>query len=202
MPHYYVTIDADMTETGTLREQINASAEGVHLTVNDFIVRATAIALEKHPEFNALFTEGGITIRPQINVCIAIALDEGLIAPAILDANRKSLRQISVEIHDLAERARSGRLRPDEYAAGTFTVSNLGMYGTDILLPIIQPNQSAILGIGAVAPKPVVIGEEIVARRMMTVGLAADHRATDGAQGAQFLQTMRDLLEHPLRLLV
>ncbi len=202
MPHYYVTIEIDMTDAAAFREQVNASDKDLHVTVNDIIVRATAVALERHPEFNALFSEGGITIRPQINVCIAIALDEGLIAPAIIDTNKKSLRQTSFETRDLAERARSGRLRPEEYGSGTFTVSNLGMYGIDTLLAIIQPGQSAILGIGAATPRPVVRDGEIVVRRMMTAGLSADHRATDGAQGAQFLQTLRDVLEHPLRLVL
>ncbi len=202
MPHYYVTTEVDMTEAIGLRQQINSADDGLRVTVNDLVLRATALAIERHPEFNALYSEGGMTVRTQINVCMAVALDEGLIAPAILDTSRKSLRQISVETRDLAERARGGMLTPDEYTAGTFTVSNLGMYGVDTLLAIIQPGQGAILGVGAATPRAVVRDGQIVARTMMTASLAADHRATDGAQGAQFLRTLRELLEHPLRLLL
>ncbi len=202
MPHYYVTVNVDMTDAVALRKQINASEENLRVSLNDIVVRATALALRLHPEFNALFSEGGITIRPRVNVCIAIALDEGLIAPAIIDTDTKGLRQLSIETHDLAERARAGKLRADEYGAGTFTVSNLGMYGIETLLAIIQPGQSAILGVGAVEERPVVREGAVVVRSMMTVGLSADHRATDGAQGAAYLQTLRALLEAPVRLML
>ncbi|MSQ61222.1 MAG: 2-oxo acid dehydrogenase subunit E2 [Dehalococcoidia bacterium] len=202
MPHYYTTVDVDMTDAVALRRQMNALDEQSKVSVNDLIVRAAALGLALHPEFNNRYTEEGMSVRPQINVCIAIALEEGLIAPALLDTNRLSLRDLGQRTRDLAERARSGKLTPEEYSAGTFTISNLGMYGIDVLIPIIQPNQSAILGVGAVKPRAVVRDGQIVARDMMTLALAADHRASDGAQGAQFLAVVRDMLEQPLRLVL
>ena len=202
MPHYYVTIDVDMTDAVGLRRQMNALDDKAKVSVNDLIVRATALGLVLHPEFNNLYTGEGMSVRPQINVCIAIALEEGLIAPALLETNRLLLKELGAQTRDLAERARSGKLTPEEYSAGTFTISNLGMYGIDVLIPIIQPNQSAILGVGAVKPRAVVREGQIVAREMMTLALAADHRASDGAQGAQFLAVVRDMLEQPLRLVL
>ena len=202
MPHYYVTVDVDMTDAVALRRQMNAIDEQSKVSVNDLIVRATALGLERHPEFNNLYTDEGMSVRPQINVCIAIALDEGLIAPAIVDTSRLSLKELGQWTRDLAERTRNGKLTPEEYNVGTFTFSNLGMYGIDVLIPIIQPNQSAILGVGAVKPRAVVRDGQIVARDMMTLALAADHRASDGAQGAQFLAVVRDMLEQPLRLVL
>ena len=202
MPHYYVTIDVDMTDAVGLRRQMNALDEKAKVSVNDLIVRAAALGLVLHLEFNNLYTEEGMSVRPQINVCIAIALDEGLIAPALLDTNRLSLKELGAQTRDLAERARSGKLTPEEYSAGTFTISNLGMYGIDVLIPIIQPNQSAILGVGAVKPRAVVRDGQVGARDMMTLALAADHRASDGAQGAEFLAVVRDMLEQPLRLVL
>jgi pyruvate dehydrogenase E2 component (dihydrolipoamide acetyltransferase) len=201
MPHYYLTMSVDMVEALALRKQINAALpENERISVNDLIVKACALALEKHPHFNSTFTEEGLRYFTSINIGIAVALEDGLVAPAVLNCRGKSLGAIAREARDLAERARSGHLRPAELSEGTFTVSNLGMYGVETLIAVIQPGQSAILGVGKAEARPVVRDGAIVARETMTIALAADHRATDGAQGAQFLAEIKSLLEHPLRL--
>ncbi|MHB8576379.1 MAG: dihydrolipoamide acetyltransferase family protein, partial [Dehalococcoidia bacterium] len=200
-PHYYVTAEIDMTEAMSFRASINdAGGDAVHVTVNDLIVKACAEVLNKYPPFNAFLTERGLQHNDRINVCIGIALADGLIAPALLDVGDKSLGAIAREAHDLGERARANRLRPAELNDGTFTISNLGMYGIETLIPIIQPPQSAILGVGAVQDKPAVYGDEIVVRKLMMVALAADHRVTDGAQGGEFLRELKHTLEHPVTL--
>jgi pyruvate dehydrogenase E2 component (dihydrolipoamide acetyltransferase) len=202
-PHYYVTIEVDMTEAMALREALNETDEAQgdsRVSVNDMVVKACAEALRRFPAFNASFTDGGLRLNERINICIAIALPDGLIAPALLDLNEKSLGAIAREAKDLANRARGGALRGPELNDGTFTVSNLGMYGIKTLIPIIQPGQAAILGAGAVQDRPAAREGQIVVRKLMTIALAADHRVTDGAQGAEFVREIKNLLEHPVRL--
>ncbi len=200
-PHYYLTLDVDMTEAQRMRNEINAFAdEASRVTVNDLIVKAVARALEAHPIFNSWFVDGEIRRHEAINVCIAIALEDGLIAPALLDVARKSLGQIARESRSLAERARQGGLRSEELTSGTFTITNLGAYGVETLIGIIQPPQTAILGVGAITPKPVARDGQVVIREMMKLALSADHRVTDGAQGARFLTDIARFLEHPLSL--
>ena len=202
-PHYYVTVDIDMTQAEQIRHQLNDELHGeTHMSVNDFIVKASAVALARHPIFNTWFVDGAIRQHQAINVCIAIALEDGLIAPAILDCGSKSLPDIAQASRSLAERAKSGRLKPEEYSGGTFTVSNLGMFGVEALVAIIQPPQAAILGVGGVRTAPVVREGKIESAELMKVALSADHRVTDGAQGAQFLSEIRRLLEHPAALLL
>ena len=202
-PHYYVTVDIDMTQAEQIRHQLNDELHGeTHMSVNDFIVKASAVALARHPIFNTWFVDGAIRQHEAINVCIAIALDDGLIAPAILDCGSKSLPDIAQASRSLAERAKSGSLKPEEYSGGTFTVSNLGMFGVEALVAIIQPPQAAILGVGGVRTAPVVREGMIESAELMKVALSADHRVTDGAQGAQFLSEIRRLLEHPAALLL
>ncbi|MFN8556385.1 MAG: dihydrolipoamide acetyltransferase family protein [Dehalococcoidia bacterium] len=203
MPHYYVTMSVDMTEALALRRQLNAAlAEAERISVNDLTVKACALALEKYPQFNAAFTDEGLRHPPAINIGIAVAVSDGLVVPALLNCGGKSLGAIAREARGAAERARSGHLRAPELTEGTFTISNLGMYGVETLIAIIQPGQSAILGVGKVEPRPVVRDGEIVAREIMVIALSADHRVTDGAQGAQFIAEVRDLLEHPMRLVL
>jgi pyruvate dehydrogenase E2 component (dihydrolipoamide acetyltransferase) len=200
-PHYYLTMDIDMTEAQRLRHQLNEAAEGeVHISVNDMIVKAVAKALRRHPVFNSWFIDGQVQRQEMVN--IAVALDEGLIAPAVLDCGRKSLADIALASRDLAERARSGVLKGEEYTGATFTVSNLGMYGVEMLIAIISPPQTAILGVGEVRSEPAVHGGQLVIGERMKVALSADHRVTDGAQGARFLADVRDFLEKPISLLV
>lgn len=200
-PHYYLTLDVDMTEAQRVRAEINAFTDDAgRVTVNDLVVKAVARALEAHPIFNSWFVNGEVRRHDAINVCIAIALDDGLIAPALLDVARKSLGQIARESRSLAERARQGTLRSEELTAGTFTVTNLGAYGVETLIGIIQPPQTAILGVGSITPKPVVRDGAVVVREVMKLALSADHRVTDGAQGARFLTDIARFLEHPLSL--
>jgi len=202
-PHYYITADVDMTEAESLRKQLNEAVEDYpRVSVNDMIVKACSIALRRHPIFNSWIVDGEVQQHTDINVCIGIALEDGLIAPAILDSIGKNLGEIGEASRSLAERAKSGTLKADEYTAGTFTISNLGMYGVETLVAIIQPPQTAILGVGAVREMPVAIGGGIATADIMKVALSADHRVTDGAQGAQFLNEIRQILEHPAALLV
>ncbi|GIW13138.1 MAG: acetyltransferase component of pyruvate dehydrogenase complex [Tepidiforma sp.] len=200
-PHYYLTLDIDMTDALAFRAQLNAGLpEGQKVTINDLIVKACAIALERHPKFNAAFTEEGLRMHDRINICIGVALDEGLIAPAVLDCQSKSLGRIAQETKDLVERARTGKLTAAEYGEGTFTITNLGAYGVETLIGIINPPQAAILGVGSVMPKPVVRDGEVVVRQVMKVALSADHRVTDGAEGARFITEVRGILEQPATL--
>ena len=203
IPHYYVTMSVDMTEAVAFRRQLNAGLpEESRISINDLITKACALALEKHPHFNATLTDQGLQRHDTINIGIAVALPDGLIVPAVLNCRGKSLGAIARETHDVTERARGGRLRPAELSEGTFTVSNLGMYGVETLIAIIQPGQAAILGVGKVEPRPVVRDGQVVVREMLTIALSADHRITDGAQGAQFTAEIKDLLEHPMRLVL
>ena len=202
-PHYYLTMDIDMTEAERLRWQLNETAEGeLHISVNDVIVKAVAKALQRHPIFNSWFVDGQVQRQEALNIGVAVALEEGLIAPAILNCGQKSLVDIARASANLAERARSGVLKAEEYTGATFTVSNLGMYDVETLIAIIPPPQTAILGVGAVRKAPVVRDGEIVVRERMKVALSADHRVTDGALGARFLAELRNFLENPISLLV
>jgi len=196
-------MDIDMTEAERLRRQLNEAAEGeVHISVNDVIVKAVAKALRRHPLFNSWFVDGQVQQQQALNIGVAVALEEGLIAPAILDCGQKSLADIARAGRDLAERARSGVLKAEEYSGATFTVSNLGMYEVETLIAIIPPPQTAILGVGAVRKVPVVQDGEIVVGERMKVVLSADHRVTDGALGARFLAEICNFLENPISLLV
>ncbi len=200
-PHYYLTLDIDMTPALEFRSQINANAtDEQRVSINDLIVKACAIAIERHPKFNAEFHDTGLTMHDRINVCIGIAMDDGLIAPAVLDCQAKSLGRIAIETKDLIARAKSGHLKADEYSEGTFTITNLGAYGVETLIGIINPPQAAILGVGSVMPKPVVKDNAVVIRQVMKVALSADHRVTDGAEGAVFIKEIQSLLEAPAAL--
>ncbi len=200
-PHYYLTLDIDMSAALAFREQFNASAtDEQRVSINDLVVKACAIALERHPKFNAGFSEEGLIHHERVNVCIGIALDDGLIAPALLDCQAKSLGRIAVESKDLINRAKSGSLKADEYSDGTFTITNLGAFGVETLIGIINPPQAAILGVGSVMPQAVVRDGEVVVRQVMKVALSADHRVSDGAEGARFIKEIQALLEGPAAL--
>ena len=203
-PHFYVSSEIDMTEAMALRRQINAAmeVESVRTTVNDLIIAACVRTLVKYPTFNAYFVDDGIQMNDGINVGVAMALEEGLIMPAILDCEEKSLKEIAIASKDLAERAQRGTLHPDEYTGGTFAISNLGMFDVTSFIAIIQPPQSAVLAVGTVSKRPVVRGDEVVVREVMNATLSADHRIVDGAQGAQFLVEVKRLLETPMNLLL
>ena len=204
-PHFYVNTDVDMTEAMTLRAQINQvmAADGVRATVNDLIIAASVIALKRFPKFNAFYEEGGLRMNDDINVGIAMAVEEGLIMPAIVGAGEMSLREVAQASKEVAERAQQGTLAPQEYAGGTFAISNMGMMGVTSFVAIIQPPQSAVLAVGAVQKRPVVDDDDqIVVRQMMTATLSADHRIVDGAEGAMFINEIKGLLENPLSIIL
>ena len=200
-PHYYVTVDVDMTAAMAFRTDVNAAGgSDAHVTVNDLLIKAAALALRKYPAFNASYSDQGLIEHEHINICIGVALPDGLIAPALLDCSSKSLGEIAREARDLSERTRNGGLRPAELSDGTFTISNLGSYGVETLIAIIQPPQAAIIGAGMVQSQAVVRDGQIVVREMLKLALSADHRVTDGAQGAEFMREVKTILEAPLRL--
>ncbi len=203
-PHYYLTAETDMTEAVRMRAQINeALGDSGRVSINDFLILACTRALQRHPKFNSWWVEDHVQVHGRINIGIAIALDDGLIAPAVLDCQAKSLSLIAREARDLAERARSAAaLTQDEYTGGTFTITNLGAFGVDSLIGIINPPQTAILGAGRVQERPVVVDGQVVVRSMMTLALSADHRASDGAEGARFLAGLKDFLEKPALMFV
>ena len=203
-PHFYVSAEINMTDAMSLRRQINDQLkdDGVRLTVNDLIVKACIQALQKYPKFNAYYQDDGIQYNDKINIAVAIADDEGLIVPAIIDCGEKSLRQVSQMIKNLAERSSNGSLSSQEYTGGTFAISNLGMFDVSSFVAIIHPPQSAVLAVGTVSEKPIVVDGEITVGQVMTATISADHRIVDGAEGAQFLIEVKRLLQSPTSLMV
>jgi pyruvate dehydrogenase E2 component (dihydrolipoamide acetyltransferase) len=207
-PHIYVTAEIDMGEAMKLRKQLNDSgAADVKISVNDLVVKAAARALRKFPALNSSYAttedgQPGVVRHDQINVSVAVALEDGLIAPVVKDADKKSLGTIAAEIKDMAGRAREGKIKQTELEGATFQVSNLGMYDVVDFVSVITPPQAASLSVGAVRQTPVVRDGQIVIGEMMYVTLSADHRVTDGATAAQYLQEVRRLLQSPLSLLV
>ena len=203
IPHFYVTTDIDMTDAMSLRREINRSLEGdVRVSVNDLVIKACVHTIKSYPKFNSSYTDEGIRMHESINIGMAIADDDGLIMPAILDCEGKSLTEISAASKDLARRSQSGTLQAEEYTGGTFSISNMGMFDVTSFVAIIQPPQSAVLAIGTVQKRPVVQGDSVVVREIMSATLSVDHRVSDGAEGAQFIVQLKEYLEHPLRLLV
>lgn len=200
-PHFYVTTEIDMTRATDFRRQLNRELpQGVRVSVNDMIVKACALAIEKHPAFNSHFQDNQLISSPHVNIGIAVALDEGLIIPVISDCQRRDLVNISNASRDLIQRAHGGALTASEYTGGTFAVSNLGMFDVDMFTAIIYPPNAAVLAIGSVKEKPVVKNHEIVIARVMKATLSIDHRVVDGAGGARFLHDVKRLLEHPSSL--
>ena len=204
IPHFYVSADIDMTEAMSLRSQINErlESEGVRISVNDLVIMACASALQKHPKFNSYFLDDAIQIQKRINIGIAIAEEEGLIIPAVMDCAGKSLGEIARASKDLIGRVKTGTLSPEEYTGGTFTVSNMGMYDVSSFAAIIHPPQAAVLAVGKVAKRPVVRDDEIAIAQVMTATLSADHRVADGAEGAEILIEIKKALENPFSFLV
>ena len=199
IPCYYLSIDADVTDLVCLRNKLNARG-GQKITFNDFVLKACGTALRMFPVANSRWVAGGIERRREANVGFAVALDDGLIVPVVRDVDRKPLREISAESADLTERARTKRLPPEEYRDGCLTVSNLGMFGIKSFIPVVNPGEASILGLGMIEDRVVVRQGGIQVRKVMTLTLAADHRIVDGAVGAQFLEAVRDALEAPQRL--
>ena len=196
-PHFYLTMDTDMTEITRRRNTLKQKGESLVPSINDFILSACARALRDFPSLNAAFTDHGVEIYSDINIGLAVALEEGLVVPVIRNADRLALQELAKQSRELAEKAQKKKLFPLDYDGGTFTVSNLGMFGVDNFVAIINPPQCAILAIGQVAPRVVPHGEGIAVRSMMTMSLSADHRVVDGAIAARFLQEVKKLLERP-----
>lgn len=202
-PHFYITNTVDMGKALAFREEINAQVDGPQkVSVNDLIVKAVALALRKFPSLNASFAGDQVRLYKRIDVGIAVALDGGLITPVIPDTDNKSLGAIAAMSKDLIERARGGGLRPEEYQGGTFTVSNLGMYGVESFVAVINPPQAAILAIGTINKEPVYRDGEFVPVDIMRMTISADHRVTDGAEAARFLAEVKRYLEKPMLLAV
>jgi pyruvate dehydrogenase E2 component (dihydrolipoamide acetyltransferase) len=205
IPHFYLTMEVDAAPLSKLRQEINAAAEATgspKITVNDFVLLATARAAALHPKVNAAFAGDSVVEYADVNLSVAIAVEDGLITPVVRKADKLSLREISAAVKDLAVRARNKKIKPEEYAGGTVTVSNLGAYGVDSFYAIVNPPQAAILAVGAIVKKPVVgPNDQIVAGQRMSIALSGDHRVVDGALGAQFLAEIRKSLESPATLL-
>jgi pyruvate dehydrogenase E2 component (dihydrolipoamide acetyltransferase) len=202
VPHFYVTSEVAMDRAWELREELNALEDQPKISVNDLIIRACALALLKHPGVNASFQGDSIRVWHRAHLGIAVALDEGLITPVLRDSDQKSLAQIAVDGRDLVERARARKLRASELTGATFSISNLGMLDVADFSAIINPPEGAILAVGAVRRVPVAEEDAVTIGRRMSMTLSCDHRVMDGAMGARFLQTVKQLLEEPLRLLV
>ncbi len=205
-PHYYVTTGVDMTDAMSFRAQLNAELEdsGVRVSVNDMIIKALAMAIVKYPKWNTTFLEDRLEGHDSVNIGVAIALEAGLIVPALIGVQNMSLVDVANASKDLGRRARGdgGTLTQEELTGGTFSTSNLGMFGIDTFAAIIVPPQAGILAVGAVKPIPVVEGGEIVVREMMNATVSADHRVGDGAEAAILLNEVKDNLERPLRLIL
>jgi pyruvate dehydrogenase E2 component (dihydrolipoamide acetyltransferase) len=202
VPHFFLTTEIEMDKAVEFRSSITQSEPGLKISYNDLIVRVAANTLIKHPEVNASYQDRSIRYYERADIGVAVAIEDGLITPIVRSADRKSLSQIAAEIREMAERARSRKLKPEEYMGATFSVSNLGMLGIDEFTAVINPPEGAILAVGAMTPKPVVRNNEIVIRQIMRVTLSCDHRVIDGATGAKFLQTFKKTLENPILLLV
>jgi pyruvate dehydrogenase E2 component (dihydrolipoamide acetyltransferase) len=199
VPHFFLTAEIDMEEALRAREALNALGD-VKISVNDVILKALAMALRQHRDCNAWWRDDHIRYFNEVHIAMAVAVDEGLITPVIRHAHRKSLRAIAVESRALADRARARKLAPEEYTGGTFSLSNLGMFGIDEFTAVINPPEAGILAVGAVTPTPVVVDGQVTVRRRMRVTMSCDHRVIDGATGARMLQTLTRMLEHPLAL--
>jgi pyruvate dehydrogenase E2 component (dihydrolipoamide acetyltransferase) len=201
IPHFYLTVDYDVTNLLSVRQQL-LDITGSKISVNDFLVRAVALALRHHPNINASWGDDAISQHGEVHIGIAVATPEGLITPVIRNADKKSVVEIAAEVRLLAEKAKNRKLMPNEYQGSTFTISNLGAWGIEEFTAIINPPNSAILAVGAAEARPVVVDRQIVVRDRMKLTMSCDHRVIDGATGAEFLKTLRSYVEQPLRIVV
>jgi pyruvate dehydrogenase E2 component (dihydrolipoamide acetyltransferase) len=204
VPHFPLTIDLEIDSLLAARAKINSLLEGqgVKVSVNDIIIKAVAVALKRVPEANASYSPEGIALHKHADIAVAVAIDGGLITPIIRAAETKGLAQISTEMKDLAARAKAKKLKPEEFQGGTFSISNLGMFGIKAFASIINQPQGAIMSVGAGEQRPVVKNGELAVATVMTITLTCDHRVVDGAIGAKFLAAFKPLIEEPLTLLV
>lgn len=203
IPHFYLSVDCVLDNLLQARKELNEAANGeFKLSVNDFIIKANAMALKAYPAANTSWAEEGILQYKHADISVAVATPNGLITPIIKQAEEKGLRQISEEMKDLAGRAREGKLKPEEFQGGTFSISNLGMFGVNNFQAIINPPQSCIMAVGAGEQRAVVVNGEVHIKTVMTVTLSTDHRSVDGAVGAEFLQYFKRYIENPVNMLV
>jgi len=200
-PHFYLTMEINMDNCIEGRKKINETSE-IKISFNDIILKACAVALRKHPMVNASFLTDKIRVNNHVHIGVAVAVDEGLLVPVIKFADNKSLSHISTEVKMLANKAKNKQLQPSEWEGNTFTISNLGMFGIDEFTAIINPNDSCILAVGGIKNTPIIKNGEIVPGNIMKVTLSCDHRIVDGALGASFLQTLKELIEDPIKILV
>ncbi len=202
-PHFYVTADVDMTLALTLRQQLNEKLAGeARVSINDMIIKACALALVKYPTFNSSFQGDHLRVYKQVNIGIAVALEQGLLVLSLGDCRDKSLADISKTSREVVERAQAGVLREEDYTGGTFSISNMGMFDVDAFSAIIYPPQAAVLAVGTVRKQPVVRDDQITVAQVMKATLSTDHRVADGAQAAEFAVEVKRLLENPVNLLV
>ncbi|MBX3228200.1 MAG: pyruvate dehydrogenase complex dihydrolipoamide acetyltransferase [Labilithrix sp.] len=216
VPHFYLTIDVEVSELVKLRESINQDLAAnmkpakkddpnppkpEKVSLNDLVIKAAAAALVRVPECNAQYTDDAILIHKRVDVSVAVAIPDGLVTPVVRNADQKSVVGIAREVRDLAARARTKKLKPEEMSDGTFSISNLGMFGIDEFSAVINPPEGAILAVGQARAEPVVKDGAVVPGKKMAMTLSCDHRVVDGAVGAAFLAELRDLLEHPMRIL-
>jgi len=202
VPTFFLTSEFDATRAAELRAQLLEMGEQYKVSFNDIVIKAVALALAEHPEVNAHWLNDKIRHFNRIHVAMAVAVEDGLITPVLFDADRMTLWEISEKARELAKKARERKLMPDEYTGGTFSVSNLGMFGIDQFTAIINPPEAGILAIGGVEEKPVVIDGALEVRQRMRVTMSCDHRVIDGATGAKFLQTLKRYFENPLSLII
>jgi pyruvate dehydrogenase E2 component (dihydrolipoamide acetyltransferase) len=205
VPHFYATVEVRMDAAMALRKQLNGQLEddGIKLSVNDFVMKACAVALRNYPNLNALYTTRGVELHEKVDMAMAVALDQGLITPVIRDIGSKGLSAISQESKDLAGRARDGKLQPDEYQGGTITVSNMGMFGVESFTAIINPPQAAIVAVSSIDRRPSYDENgEIVPGSFMKLTLSADHRVANGRDGALYMAEVKRVLENPVMLMV
>lgn len=204
-PHFYLTAAADVTDLLAFRRTVNDSlrtTEAAKVSINDFLVRAAGVALRRNPAVNVSFGGDVLYHHRHVHIGVAVAVDAGLVVPVVRDADHKTVSQIASDTKELAARARIGKLRADEMSGGTFTISNLGMYGIEQFAAVINPPEAAILAVGAATEEVRLIDGEVVARHILRLTLSADHRAIDGSTGAEFLRDLTALLERPLHLVV
>ncbi|GBR15809.1 pyruvate dehydrogenase complex dihydrolipoamide acetyltransferase [Gluconobacter frateurii] len=204
VPHFYVSVDIELDALLALRSKLNATAEdnSFKISVNDMMIKAVGLALKKQPGLNVQFTDAETLHFENVDISMAVSIPEGLITPIIRNADLKSLREISREAKDLAKRARAGKLKPEEFQGGTFSISNMGMFGVRDFAAIINPPQAGILAIASGEKRAVVRGDQLAIATVMTATLSVDHRAVDGALGAQWLNALRDIVQNPYTLVV
>ena len=200
-PHFYITMEINMDNCIEGRKKINETSE-VKISFNDIIIKATAAALRKHPMINSSYLEDKLRTNHHIHIGVAVAVKDGLLVPIIKFADNKSLSHISLEVKNLANKAKNKNLQPSDWEGNTFTISNLGMFGIDEFTAIINPNDSCILAVGGIKNTPIIKNGEIVPGNLMKVTLSCDHRIVDGASGSAFLQTLKELIEDPIKILV